>query len=97
MFLALVLRSLRGWLQDYVGLDLDNSDYAFEHVGHNHVRFELKDVALTSALWRFLVGPILPLTVQEGQVDQVKVEMNPDKLAVHISGVKVKLRKLQPE
>ncbi len=26
-----------------VGLDLDNSDYAFEHVGHNHVRFELKD------------------------------------------------------
>ena len=30
----------------------------------------LQDVALTSALWRFLVGPILPLTVQEGQVDQ---------------------------
>ena len=29
-----------------VGLDLDNSDYAFEHVGHNHVRFELKDQIL---------------------------------------------------
>ena len=29
-----------------VGLDLDNSDYAFEHVGHNHVRFELKDLAM---------------------------------------------------
>lgn len=97
MFLALVLRSLRGWLQDYVGLDLDHSDYAFEHVSHSHVRFELKDVVLTSALWRFLVGPILPLTVQEGQVDQVKVEVNPEKLSVHISGVQVKLRKLQPE
>ena len=31
-----------------VGLDLDNSDYAFEHVGHNHVRFELKDQILGS-------------------------------------------------
>ena len=57
-----------------VGLDLDHSDYAFEHVSHSHVRFELKDVVLTSALWRFLVGPILPLTVQEGQVDQVSRE-----------------------
>ena len=57
-----------------VGLDLDHSDYAFEHVSHSHVRLELKDVVLTSALWRFLVGPILPLTVQEGQVDQVSRE-----------------------
>lgn len=26
-----------------MGLDLDNSDVAFEHVSHSHVRFELKD------------------------------------------------------
>ena len=26
---------------------------------------------LTSALWRFLVGPILPLTVQDGTVEEV--------------------------
>ncbi|CAJ1329961.1 unnamed protein product [Effrenium voratum] len=97
MFIGIVLRTLRGWLHDYVGLDLDNSDYIFEHVSHNHVRFELKDVALTSAVWRFLVGPILPLTVQEGRVDQVKAEISPDTLSVQITGVTVRLRKLQPE
>lgn len=42
MLLALVLRSLRGWLHDYVGIHLDHSDYHLEHLSSNHVRLELK-------------------------------------------------------
>ena len=42
MLLALVLRSLRGWLHDSVGIDLDHSDYHLEHLSSNHVRLELK-------------------------------------------------------
>ena len=69
MNLCIFQQTVGHWLIE-VGLDLDHSDYEFEHVSHSHVRFELKDVVLTSAVWRFLVGPILPLTVSEGQVDQ---------------------------
>ncbi|CAE7349735.1 RSPH1 [Symbiodinium sp. CCMP2592] len=97
MLVGLVLRSLRGWLQDYVGVDLENSAYQVEELSHNHLRFELQDVALTTAVWRFLVGPILPLTVESGRVDQVRVEVNADTLSVDISGASVSIRKLQPE
>jgi hypothetical protein len=95
MLSGLTLRCLGGFLQDHLGIDINNTECSVEHLSTEHVSIRLQDVALTESFWGLLVGSTLPVTVDHGSIREVHVELSAAAFTVEAHGVLLHLRHLR--
>eukprot|EP00929_Paragymnodinium_shiwhaense_P101352 TRINITY_DN64369_c0_g3_i1.p1 TRINITY_DN64369_c0_g3~~TRINITY_DN64369_c0_g3_i1.p1 ORF type:complete len:4057 (+),score=754.11 TRINITY_DN64369_c0_g3_i1:92-12262(+) len=97
MFTGLLVRSINGWLQDHVGVDIHSAEYEVECFGPTHFQITLANVALTQVLWRVAVGPTLPFALHSGRAGKVLVEVTQDEISVQVFDVAARIKEIPVE